>query len=104
MRLAEWRRRQGLTQEAFAASIGCVQSLISLVERATEPRVPSTEVIRRIYRATAGAVTPNDLVFPEGLPDLNTAELPLAVPPTPLFGDREPDCEPPESRPLEIAA
>lgn len=80
MRLATWRREKGLTQEELASRLGCTQPYISLLERSAEPAAPSSDFMRRLCRLTRGAVTPNDIVFPDGLPDFDTAELPFEAP------------------------
>ena len=60
MKLAEWRKREGKTQEELAAELGCSQPYVSQIERARNPIVPGTEILERIFLVTDGAVEPND--------------------------------------------
>lgn len=60
MKLACWRKRQGLTQGELAARLGCSQPYVSQIERATTPIIPGPELMGRIFEATGGAVEPND--------------------------------------------
>lgn len=83
MRLAEWRIREGLTQQELAEALGCTQPYISYVERTVRANLPGVDFMERAYRFTRGAVAPNDFVFPNGMPDLDAPELPLAA--APLF-------------------
>lgn len=61
MTLADYLRTNGLTQEAFGARVGVRQNHIS---RLLAGALMSTSLARRIYWATGGAVTPNDLLLP----------------------------------------
>ena len=60
MKLAIWRKNQGMTQAQLAEALGCSQSYISQIERASAPVVPGPAVAVAIYQLTAGAVQPND--------------------------------------------
>lgn len=60
LKLAEWRKREGKTQEWVAAELGCTQPYISQIERATQPIIPGAEVMERIFLLTNGEVEPND--------------------------------------------
>lgn len=78
MRLADWRKAEGLKQSELADRIGVTQASISYLERARcRPQIPSHELMVRIYRLSKGAVAPNDFY---DLPDLDTLELALEVP------------------------
>lgn len=94
MRLVDWRREEGLSQQELADHLGCTQSFISLIERAVDPQIPrDPRFIVRLYRFTRGAVTANDFY---DYPDIDSGELPLEAAPVPLFGvppDREADAE-----------
>lgn len=102
MRLAEWRKWKGLSQEQLAAELGVTQPTISLLERWPDNSVPGAELMLRIYRLTHGAVAPNDFY---NLPELEQLTLsledaPRASPaPLPLL---EPAVDQPE--PERIAA
>lgn len=90
MRLAEWRIEQGLTQAELADRLGCDQSYISLIERATDPQIPRRQWMLKIYRLTHGAVRPDDFY---NLPILEQLKLPLeddAPASAPLFDAPEP--------------
>lgn len=83
MRLAEWRKQQGLKQWELAERLGCSQPFISLIERADDGQVPSREWMVKIYQLTRGAVAPNDFY---DLPPIGQLELPIGPPaPAPLF-------------------
>lgn len=60
MKLAQWRKEEGWTQGKLAAEIGCSQSYISQIERAIDPIIPSSDVLRSIYVVSRGKVQPND--------------------------------------------
>lgn len=74
MRLAEWRKAEGLSQEELAEMLGVTQPTISAVERWPVNSIPGRELMIAIYRVTNGIVTPNDFY---NLPDLDTPALPL---------------------------
>lgn len=69
--LRQYLERHGLTAEEFAARIGVRSG--NTVIRITAPegksyfRRPTWPLMRRIAEATAGEVTPNDFVFPNGM-------------------------------------
>jgi transcriptional regulator with XRE-family HTH domain len=92
MRLVEWRRQEGLTQQELADALGCTQSFVSNMERANDPQKPRDDaMVVRIYRVTKGQVAPNDFY---DLPDLSVPELQLgASEPLPLFAASERDLE-----------
>lgn len=102
MRLVEWRREQALSQADLAERVGCDQSLISRIERAVDPRVPCAEIMIRIYIVTRGAVTLEDLAFPNGVPDFETGELAFDAP-APLL-DEHREAAIPEAQLQDIAA
>ncbi|HEV2746628.1 MAG TPA: helix-turn-helix transcriptional regulator [Allosphingosinicella sp.] len=82
MRLVEWRRDKGLTQQELADALRITQPSVSEMERRSGS-LPSRAVMTAIYRFTAGAVTPNDFY---DLPDLGQRSLPLDAPaPLPLL-------------------
>lgn len=57
MKLIEFRAANGISRSRFAAMIGV--SEVS-VYRYEQGRVPTNSVLERIFRATDGAVGPND--------------------------------------------
>lgn len=77
MRIAEWRKEQGQTQQQLADQLQTAQSWIALIERAHDPKVPAPDLMRRIYALTRGAVTPNDFY---DLPAIDQLELPDMAP------------------------
>lgn len=60
MKLAAWRQKSGLTQSQLAQQLGCTQSYISQIERATGGLIPGPAIMIEIYTVTEGAVQPND--------------------------------------------
>jgi len=60
VKLAAWRKREGRTQEWVATELGCTQSYVSQIERASRPIIPGPEIMERVFVMTAGAVEPND--------------------------------------------
>lgn len=58
MKLAQFLYQHDLTDAEFAALIGVSRSLISRYRGGS--RIPGKAVMLRIYRATQGAVCPND--------------------------------------------
>jgi transcriptional regulator with XRE-family HTH domain len=82
VRLAEWRKQQSYTQQQLATELDTAQSWIALIERAHDPKVPAPDLMRRIYRLTRGAVTPNDFY---DLPPIGQAQLPGLAEDAPLF-------------------
>lgn len=71
MKLAEWRRKEHMTQAALAAELCCSQSYISQIERAVDALVPGPALMVLIYQITGGAVQPNDFY---SLPMLSPAQ------------------------------
>lgn len=63
MRLDEWRKREKVTQEAFAERVGTTQSFISEIERGE--KTASDELAAKIEEATNGAVTFLELKHPK---------------------------------------
>lgn len=58
MRFSDWFEQQaGLTQEAFARTVGVTQGRIAQL---INGELPSMKLALAIERATSGAVTPND--------------------------------------------
>lgn len=68
MKLAVWRRNQGMRQAALADLLGCSQSYVSQIERATDPIVPGPAIMIAIFELTGGAVQPNDFYSLPALP------------------------------------
>lgn len=60
LKLSEWRKREGRTQESVASELGCTQPYISQIERSKNPIIPGTDVMERIFLLTNGEVEPND--------------------------------------------
>lgn len=60
MKLSEWRRSNGRTQEWVAEQLGVRQPFISSVERANNPQIPGPDFMREAYILTRGLVLPND--------------------------------------------
>jgi transcriptional regulator with XRE-family HTH domain len=58
MKLADWRRRNNLTQQQLADDLGCIVTSIARYE--TGLRRPDSATMIRIYRLTGGEVEPND--------------------------------------------
>jgi transcriptional regulator with XRE-family HTH domain len=62
VKLATWRKGQGMTQWALAKALDCSQSYVSQMERAHDALMPGKDMLGRIYALTQGAVEPNDFV------------------------------------------
>jgi transcriptional regulator with XRE-family HTH domain len=77
MRLADWRKEQGYTQQQLADQLGVNQSAVSYWERSLNPYLPQPDAMRRIFALTRGAVSPNDFY---DLPPIGQAELPDLAP------------------------
>lgn len=63
MKLAAWRKQEGLSQDELATALETTQGYVSRIERparAKDFRMPGLRMMIDIYRLTAGAVTPND--------------------------------------------
>ena len=60
VKLTEWRKSKGWTQAELAEQIGCSQSYVSQIERATDPIVPGPAVLVEIFQLSGGKVQPND--------------------------------------------
>ena len=71
MKLAEWRRNQGMTQQQLADVLGCIVTSVARYE--TGLRRPEDAVMVKIYQRSGGLVQPND--FYE-LPPLRSASTP----------------------------
>lgn len=88
MRLVEWRKWQGLTQEELAKLLRRKQPTVSAIERWPNNSIPSPALMLSIYRVTSGAVTPDSFY---NLPVLEQLPLPMedrkprAVAPAPLL-------------------
>lgn len=67
MRLVAWRKKMGWTQTQLAEKLGVTQPYVSAMERAVEPAVPNTSVMKLIFEISEGQVQPNDFY---ALPDL----------------------------------
>lgn len=74
MKLAAWRRREGLTQQELAARLGVSQPYVSLMERATNPRIPDHPLMAKIYLLSRGDVQPNDFYELPRLPRIEAAQ------------------------------
>ncbi|MEZ5648169.1 MAG: helix-turn-helix transcriptional regulator [Alphaproteobacteria bacterium] len=59
MRLRAYLRLHGLSELAFAEQIGVASTTINRLVRGKTR--PSFDLVQRIYEATQGAITPNDL-------------------------------------------
>lgn len=49
-----------MRQAALADLLGCSQSYVSQIERATDPIVPGPAIMIAIFQLTGGEVQPND--------------------------------------------
>lgn len=65
MKLGDWRRAEGLTQEELAARLGLIP--VSVARYESGLRLPGPSVMIEIFRMSDGAVQPNDFY---ALPDL----------------------------------
>lgn len=61
MTLDEYLKKHELTDEAFATAARLSQSYVNRLRRGDAKR-PSADALERIYEATAGAVTANDVL------------------------------------------
>lgn len=68
MKLGDWRRSQGLTQEDLAARLGLIP--VSIARYESGLRLPGPAVMIQIFEISGGAVQPNDFY---ALPDLAAA-------------------------------
>lgn len=86
MRLAEWRKEQGYTQQQLADALGVNQCNISFWERAVDAVLPQPDFMRRIWTLSRGAVAPNDFY---DLPPIDQLQLPGLAPAdsAPLLAD-----------------
>jgi transcriptional regulator with XRE-family HTH domain len=64
--LRNWRVSQGLTQQDVAQMADTTRATICRIELRVED--PSFHLIKRLVRASAGAVTANDFLPPDLLP------------------------------------
>lgn len=62
MRLAEWRKGEGKTQEWLADQLSVTQSYVSTIERAHDNVMPGKLVLIRIAVLTRFKVLPNDFL------------------------------------------
>jgi transcriptional regulator with XRE-family HTH domain len=60
MTLSDYLKLNGITEVEFAALIGRSQSAVNRIKLGR--RQPDWETLRRIAKATQGAVTPNDFL------------------------------------------
>lgn len=86
MKLKAWREREGKSLKDVADALD-INDIATVFRWEQEPgvssrRIPTEGYMRRLYRVTRGAVTPNDFY---DLPDLDAPELPLDPEPLPLF-------------------
>jgi transcriptional regulator with XRE-family HTH domain len=63
MKLKLYRAEKQITLSAFARKLGVAVGTLSRIEAGV--RNASPDLMRRIYDATGGEVTPNDFVLPE---------------------------------------
>lgn len=83
VRLVEWRKEKGWTQDELADALDCSQPFVSLIERRSNPQIPGRDQMIRIHRLTKGAVSPNDFY---DLPPLGQLDLPIEdLDPAPLL-------------------
>jgi transcriptional regulator with XRE-family HTH domain len=67
MRFSDWfREQEGLTQDAFARSVGVTQGRIAQL---LSGDTPSFDLAARIHNATDGTVTPNDFLEAPSTPE-----------------------------------
>ncbi|MFN3991215.1 MAG: helix-turn-helix domain-containing protein [Erythrobacter sp.] len=69
MKLADWRRASGMTQEELAARLGLIPGSVARYESGS--RLPAPAVMIRLFEISDGAVQPNDFY---ALPDAAAAE------------------------------
>ena len=55
--LEAWRKARGLTKEQLGAALGCDGATVS--RYISRRRLPTPEIMRRIFAVTEGAVQPN---------------------------------------------
>ena len=83
VRLADWRKTEGWSQQKLADELDIAQCNVSQIERVGSTQIPSREVMRKIWTLTKGEVSPNDFY---DLPALEQLELAIGEPaPAPLF-------------------
>ncbi len=58
MKLGEWLRSRGMSQQAFADAAGVSQGAVARFVLGR--RMPNREMMRKIVEATEGQVMPND--------------------------------------------
>lgn len=58
MKLGEWRRARGWTQQQLSDAIDCVIATVARYENGT--RLPERDIMKRIYIVSERSVTPND--------------------------------------------
>lgn len=74
MKLSEWRRSVGLTQEELAEKLGLITGSVARYESGA--RMPGPAVLVALYELSGGAVQPNDFYdLPPLCPDLNATGL-----------------------------
>ncbi len=66
MKLTDYLTQERLTASDFAVKVGVSQPCIS--RYLAGQRMPTREVIDRIFRITDGKVSANDFFLPEGAP------------------------------------
>jgi len=78
--------REGFSQQELADALGCTQSFISNIERASDPQIPrNRDFYAKVYALTRGEVDANSFIFPDGFPSVDQLALPLKPEPAPLF-------------------
>jgi transcriptional regulator with XRE-family HTH domain len=70
MKLADWRRSEGMTQQQLADALDCILTTVARYEAGQ--RIPEPENMRRLFVLSNGKVQPNDFY---ALPDLTTDAL-----------------------------
>lgn len=72
MTLNEYLTKTDMTEDAFAKAARLSQSYVNRLRRGEATR-PSTDALERIYEATGGAVTANDILGMQATPEATGA-------------------------------
>lgn len=73
MHLADWRRQNGITQQALAEAIGVTQGRVSQLEQ-PNAAPPSLDLAAKIAAATGGAVSVADFTPATDVRPMQVAE------------------------------